>query len=426
MSYEKQLLQMKKLIKKPASKKKEQQLHRPPAPAYEKDWLNAGLEKEENAYGVCYKKVIRYPKEYQHGNVKLSGLRNAIELWDQSKESHPLAAHQEDRLLFFDTETTGLKGAGTLIFLMGLLEEQEDAFALTQYVLPGPDHEAAFLYASHLWEAPKTIVTYNGKSFDMPQLETRWTMNRQLLPPFIEHHQIDLLHGARRIWKGEIERFSLTTIEAAHLQFVREDDIPGHLAPIIYQDAVRNGRADLLMKVLQHNEWDILSLVALYIKATELVVVPRRSTSAITGTNIGKWYQDLKSYQRSKDTLEQVLSIYGEDYPRAYYHLAFLQKKEGAIEHAIASFQIAATYLEGRERIISLEELAKLYEHRLKELSMAKEIVKQARHWIREDQTLSERFQERMEMAFAKREMRLFRKLFPGQPQITTRPKTGL
>src|SRR5690606_18609545 len=117
-----------------------------------------------------------------------------------------------------------------------------------------------FLYASRLWETKSTLVTYNGKSFDIPQVETRWTMNRTVLPPLLAHDQIDLLHGSRRIWKEEMGTFRLPAIEVEQLGFQREGDIPGHMAPIIYQDAVKNGRAELLMKVLLHNEWDILSL----------------------------------------------------------------------------------------------------------------------------------------------------------------------
>ena len=69
-----------------------------------------------------------------------------------------------------------------------------------------------------------------------------------------------------------MDTFKLTAVEEEQLGFFREGDIPGHMAPIIYQDAVKNGRAELLMKVLLHNEWDILSLVTLYIRSTDLLL----------------------------------------------------------------------------------------------------------------------------------------------------------
>ena len=347
----------------PLSKKRET----PPSPPYENRWLSAGLTKEENEYGIVYKRTVVYEPDHQHGKFELSGLLDTVERWRESQEIHPLAPDFTRPLVFFDTETTGLKGAGTLIFLMGFIEYTEDAFTLTQYVLPGPDHEPAFLYASELWKTPMSIVMYNGKSFDMPQVETRWTMNRNHLPPLLKHTEIDLLHGSKRIWKNEMDTFKLTAVEEEQLGFFREGDIPGHMAPIIYQDAVKNGRAELLMKVLLHNEWDILSLVTLYIRSTDLLLQENAYSSANSKTNIGKWYTDLKSFSRSKDVLMDVIAKYGAEEPRAHFHIGFLLKKEELHAEAIESFSIAAASLRGRERIIALEELAKLFEHKVKE-----------------------------------------------------------
>ena len=153
------------------------------APAYEQQWLDAGLTKAVNKHGIVYKRIVEYDTDYQHGNIVLSGLKSTIDKWKKSGEVHPLSPDFSKPLVFFDTETTGLKGAGTLIFLMGFIEQTASSFKMTQYVLPGPDHEAAFLYATGLWEKPSTLVTYNGKSFDIPMVETRWTMNRKELPP---------------------------------------------------------------------------------------------------------------------------------------------------------------------------------------------------------------------------------------------------
>jgi hypothetical protein len=304
---------------------------------------------------------------------------------------------------------------------MGFIEQTSTSFKLTQYVLPGPDHEAAFLYASNLWKEQFTLVTYNGKSFDVPQVETRWTMNRKVLPPLVEHSHIDLLHGARRIWKDEIERFRLPIIEEEKLGFIREGDIPGHMAPIIYQDAVKNGRPEMLMKILLHNEWDILSLVALYIHSTNLILNDEFSQSAISQTNVGKWFADLKSYSRSKTILENSIAEYGMDHPLTYYHLAFIYKKEKDYQNAISTFTIAAEGLSGREKIIAFEELAKLYEHRLKELTSALEATVKGRRSISEQRNLSVPFKVRMGNDFNKREIRVRKKLFPGEAHDVTK-----
>lgn len=119
---------------------------------------------------------------------------------------------------------------------------------LKQYILADPANEAAFLFESKFWQANQTIVTYNGKSFDWPQLQTRWTLNREHLPPLREHQQIDLFHSSKRIWKNDLSRMKLTTVEQQKLGFQRIDDLPGHLAPMVYLDAVRSGDHDMLFK----------------------------------------------------------------------------------------------------------------------------------------------------------------------------------
>ena len=159
-----------------------------------------------------------------------------------------------------------------MIFLIGFLKVNDDPVELTQYVLADTANEAAFLMQTNLWKRPMTLISYNGKSFDWPQIETRWTLNRHALPKLSEHRHIDLLVGTRRMWKHEMERFKLTKVEEEKLGFYRKGDIPGHLAPIIYMDAVKSGNPEYLMKVLKHNEWDILSLLTLFIQSTNLLL----------------------------------------------------------------------------------------------------------------------------------------------------------
>jgi len=249
----------------------------------------------------------------------------------------------------------------------------------------------------------------------MPQVQTRWTMNRTVLPKLLKHTEIDLLHGSKRIWKNEMDTFKLTAVEEEQLGFFREDDIPGHMAPIIYQDAVKNGRAELLMKVLLHNEWDILSLVTLYIRSTDLLLQGDKLSSANSQTNIGKWYTDLKSFSRSKDVLMDVIAEYGTEEPKAHFHIGFLLKKEGLYTEAIESFDIAADGLIGRERIIAYEELAKLFEHKMKDSAKALHYTNEAIRTLHEEHNMTERFKVRMGNEFRHREIRLKRKLFPGE-----------
>lgn len=184
---------------------------------------------------------------------------------------------------------------------------------------------------------------------------------------------------------------------------------------------MKSGQAETLMKVLKHNEWDILSLVTLYIRATNLILETTIPETAITHTNIGKWFADLKHYDDSAYFFKEVIEKYGSDHAMSHYHYGFILKRNEAYDKAVQSFNIAAKQLGGRERIIALEEVAKLQEHKLKNLAAALEVTRNAMSFIDKDSELTKRFRTRAERDFLKREMRLIRKIFPGEAQKTTK-----
>lgn len=373
MSYENKMLQLKqKLSKKKEQTKNKPSFQRPDKPFYIKEWESEGLTLVENDFGVLFKRVVTYPLDFQHGSYQLGVLYDAIEKWQQTAVQHPYAMDFEESIVFFDTETTGLKGVGTNIFLIGLLDALDDEFVLTQYVLADPANEAAFLFESKFWQTSKTVVTYNGKSFDWPQLETRWTLNQQILPKLRSQKQIDLLHSSKRIWKNNLEKMKLTTVEEEKLGFKRQGDIPGFLAPIIYSDAIKSGNANALMKVLQHNEWDLLSLVTLYIHSTNLLLDRELYETATTYTNIGKWFNDLKDSNQSEQVLTTVTKKYDrENTGLAHYYLALQQKRNGLYIEAVNSFEKALLFIENREKLKAIEQLAIVYEHQLKDYEKA-------------------------------------------------------
>ena len=373
MSYENKILQMKKMLgKRTESKQEKPVFQKPERPTYVESWQHAGLTLVENDFGVLFKRVITYPLHYKHGLYELRELFNAISLWEESGKDHPYAVTFDDTLVFFDTETTGLKGVGTHIFLLGFLETDEEQFTLTQYVLADPSNEAALLFESKLWQRNVTVVSYNGKSFDWPQLETRWTLNKEYIPKLRSQKQIDLLHSTKRLWKNDLEQMKLTTIEQEKLAFSRQGDIPGFLAPVIYLDAVKSGQPDALLKVLQHNEWDLLSLVTLYIHSTQLLFKEQIQDSATTYTNIGKWFNDLKL----KDVGREVLTTVTENFDvhetgLAHYYLAFAQKRDAQFEQATQSFLKALPMIDVPYKIKAYEQLAIIAEHHLKDYEKA-------------------------------------------------------
>ncbi|WP_339288705.1 ribonuclease H-like domain-containing protein [Ureibacillus sp. FSL K6-0786] len=366
-------MQLKKMLGKKKEQHSEQPSYqKPEKPAYISNWEKAGLSIVENDFGVVFHRQVRYPFTYQHGWYQLQQFFQAVEKWEQTNFHHPYAISSEETVLFFDTETTGLKGVGTQIFLIGLLGIDEEEFVLNQYVLADPANEAALLFESKLWQWGNTIVSYNGKSFDWPQLEMRWTFHKNFLPKLQTPRQIDLLHSSKRIWKNHLEKVKLTKVEEEKLGFKREHDIPGFLAPIIYADAVKSGNAIELMKVLQHNEWDILSLLTLYIHSTNLLLDHALQDDAVTYINIGKWYDDLKERQQSEKVLLSVTNQFDvKESGLAYFYLAFQQKRNKQFLESIESFQKAIHIIDERKKLKAFEQLAMLYEHQMKDYSKA-------------------------------------------------------
>lgn len=151
------------------------------------------------------------------------------------------------------------------MFLLGHARVLGDRIIIRQHVLPHPGAEVA-LYQSFLSDVDyTTLVTYNGKAFDWPRLKTRHALVRDMVPKLPAFGHFDLYHAARRLWKDKLDSLRLAEVEKHILQIERDDDVPGFLAPMIYQEFLQTPHPDRIMPVLRHNEQDVLSLIALYI-----------------------------------------------------------------------------------------------------------------------------------------------------------------
>jgi hypothetical protein len=167
---------------------------------------------------------------------------------------------------YFDTETTGLStGAGTVIFLAAVGCVRDGALTARQYLLPDYPHEAGLLRAvsADLAALPR-LVTYNGRSFDLPLLATRLTMNGlfQEMAALPAQHD-DLLPLARRLWRRPLGGARLADIESGVLGVRRGEDCPGSEVPDRYFSYLRGGSPGVLTAVLDHNLQDIVSLALL-------------------------------------------------------------------------------------------------------------------------------------------------------------------
>ncbi len=172
------------------------------------------------------------------------------------------------RLLFLDTETTGLShGTGTFAFVIGLATVTPEAVVSTRLFIPEPaDEPLAFRILLGFLARHPYLVTFNGKSFDLHILRSRLLLHHptrydQLDPRLTPH--LDLLHLARRLWRHRLERVTLQHVEREILGLERHGDVAGSLIPAIYFDFLHRGALDGVASVLEHNLLDVLSMVAL-------------------------------------------------------------------------------------------------------------------------------------------------------------------
>ena len=173
------------------------------------------------------------------------------------REGHVEAA----RLMFFDTETTGLAGGtGTRAFMIGAADWFEGALRIRQLLIANMAAEASMLRTFATWLSPDTVLaSYNGRSYDAPLLRTRYRLAR-LKDPLHGLDHLDLLHPSRRRWRGRWENCRLATIEREALRILREDDLPGAQAPAAWLSFLRGGDAVNLRRVAEHNRQDVATL----------------------------------------------------------------------------------------------------------------------------------------------------------------------
>lgn len=225
------------------------------------DLVEGAVEETERGGVLVVRR--RFPLGHVHGAAALNEARAAppegLALLARAETPPPLL----DRLVFLDTETTGLAGGtGTYAFMIGAGFFDGDAFEVRQLFMRDLDEEPALLAAlDALLHRFEGFVTYNGAGFDLPLLETRFVLGRRRWRDELFH--LDLLPAARRLWRDRLADCRLATIEQHVLGFGRADDLPGALIPFAYFDYLRRKRPGDIPRVFEHNRHDILSLAAL-------------------------------------------------------------------------------------------------------------------------------------------------------------------
>jgi uncharacterized protein YprB with RNaseH-like and TPR domain len=279
------------------------------------------------------------------------------------------------RMAFIDTETTGLAGGtGTYAFLVGVGVFEEDGFAIHQFFMRDYDEELAMLHAlGELLDRLEAVVSFNGKSFDLPLLETRFIMARQL-PRLVDAPHLDLLPVARRFWKYRLDSCALSSLETEILGVRRtQDDVPGWLIPSLYVDYARSGDAREMPRIFYHNAQDILSLVTLAARMCDLFATPLPVEADVPGEDmygLARLLHDLGQSDRAEAAFEQAaLTCQGTPVREmAMRDLAYLLKRQERREEALLWWQ---ELVEGEAAVYACEELAKHYEWHDQDLSQA-------------------------------------------------------
>lgn len=235
-----------------------------------------------NESGSFYLARTDFPLDACQGGVPLGDIFSAAgEQIAFSACDEELAGFNPATAVFVDIETTGLAGgAGTTAFLVGAGyfaragADEPMVFRLDQcFMRDFDDEEAMLLYLQDIFREVETVVTFNGKTFDIPLLRSRFISNR--LPFRLDaalHY--DLIHAVRRIFKLRLKDCSLANVEREVLNIRRHGDIPGSEIPQVWFDYLRSRDARVLPRVFSHHRNDVVSLVALAALIARRLSVP--------------------------------------------------------------------------------------------------------------------------------------------------------
>jgi uncharacterized protein YprB with RNaseH-like and TPR domain len=320
----------------------------------------------------------RYPLSYIYGGDALG------RVLDINRRHLPLLTGRTgyipdiSRILFLDTETTGLSsGAGTVAFLIGTGSFENEKFVLRQYFMRDYDEECAVLRAfNELLPGYDILATFNGKAFDWNLLLTRFVFNR-MKPALTDPVHLDLLYPSRRIWREKLDSCRLVSLEENILGEHRIDDISGELIPGIYFNYVESGNANEICKVFLHNRLDILSMTVLLVKLCGMLDNPFGETDGnheLLGA--GRVFEANGKYDISVECLEKCLQS-ENNYVKhiASKKLSYMYKKKRDYEKAVRHW--AKTLSEGDGcSLFPAIELAKYYEHREKNFEKALSIIR--------------------------------------------------
>jgi len=332
--------------------------------------------------GETFRVKEYFPPHFRYGEMTLTEILNI-----PTYPAHLLS--KDERLkeldfrkaLFLDTETTGLTGGtGTFAFMVGLGYFEEEGFLIHQFFMRDYSEErAALSLIDKLIESFQFLVTFNGRHYDIPLLETRFILCR-LGSKIREVPNFDLLYPSRKIWKGAYDNCRLVTLESQLLGMERGDDVPSEWIPYLYFDYLKSGNAQKIYPVFYHNQMDILTMVALagrihLVYHDPYVARPRKGVEHLA---LGRLFWEHGYREKAIRCFEIALQRCDESLTWSVLRwLSMAFKKTGQGERARSLWEEMLTW-PYKEDISPYIELAKYHEHRLKDFEQAIVFVDQA------------------------------------------------
>jgi uncharacterized protein YprB with RNaseH-like and TPR domain len=293
--------------------------------------------------------------------------------------------------LFLDTETTGIMGGtGTYPFMVGIAWWDAGGLEVEQFFMRDHSDEQALLVTLAERMAERCVlVTFNGKSFDWPLLETRYRMTRSLKPSAPKAH-LDFLHPARNLWRLRIGSVRLWELERHVLGWNRGADMASELIPEIYFDFLRGGPPEPLVPVFLHNQMDLRGLAALSSRIVSLLTeqdTERKDGFELFGlSRICERRGDTKRARQHYQESLALAELPFESDRAAKRSLARLAKREGdlTLAHDLWQGMLGSS----REGLEAYEQLAIYYERHSRELHQAALVsrdalreLQKAKHW---------------------------------------------
>ena len=317
----------------------------------------------------CSHFAVYRPAEEFPGGLELT--RETLVL--MSEKEMP-ADFDPRRILYLDTETTGLGGSGTVAFLVGLGWLTDEGFEVHQFLMRDyPEEPYLLRHIAAGLDRFDVLCTFNGTTFDVPLLESRFLMNR-MDRSCLKLPHLDLLHMCRRLWKLRLGRCNLGRLEEVILGKPREEDIPGSEVPQRYFTYLKTGNMNLLEDVLKHNAQDIASLCVLLNHMADLYLHPEKIRFSEDMYSMGRALERTDQTERARKCYR--MAFRGRMGDLAGPALAISYRRGGQREEAAEVWK--EMIREGRGGVKPYIELAKYEEHIRRDIPAALKLTEQA------------------------------------------------